>query len=379
MVLIARLLLAILLLQPCLVRGTVVAYDFTEWPAAEDPAGAWTASGLEKASVTGEYKGGLGFNALGDRLRSPRFGGRVLTVTLDVSVSKTDPPRILEMFPVVGGETSSTGIPLSAPRLAKNYEEQTIDLSAVVANAFVVEMTGRPNGNWYIRRIVVAFDETSPVEEPPVEEPPPDRSWHLSDFTPEPGFRLADFSALDAITKESPWTNGVDGDGVLAFSDSGACTSIFHATAKSKQVGLYAYKTNSISALAVLGTSGGAMHLVLPVCLDASSRVEKMTVSFVGVCARRVEPTTLSFSMKAADRLDEINGGAWQELSAGAYDSGDAEASRCVPIDVRALRKRKFVCFRWSVPKQPNSSLLGISNLRLDVETFRPGLWLSFR
>lgn len=378
MVLIARLLLAILLLQPCLVRGTVVAYDFTEWPAAEDPAGAWAASGLEKASVTGEYKGGLGFNALGDRLRSPRFGGRVLSVTLDVSVSKADPPRILEMFPVVGGETSSSGIPLSAPRLAKNYEEQTIDLSAVVANAFVVEMTGRPNGNWYIRRIVVTFDETSPVEEPPEEESAA-RPWRLSDFTPKPGFRRADFSALGAIEKKTPWANGVDGDGVMAFSDLGACTNIGRATPKSTTYGLYAFQTNDVNVLAVLGTSGSAMHLVLPVRLDASSRLEKMTVSFVGVCIKRAEPTTLSFSMKAADRLDEINGGIWQELSAGAYDSGDAEASRCVPIDVRALRKRKFVCFRWSVPKQPNSSLLGIADLRLDVETLRPGLWLSFR
>ena len=50
-----------------------------------------------------------------------------------------------------------------------------------------------------------------------------------------------------------------------------------------------------------------------------------------------------------------------------------------VEIAGRDFKDAKFICFKWSVPKQPNSSLLGISDLCVAADLNQSGFALLIR
>lgn len=219
-------------------------------------------------------------------------------------------------------------------------------------------------------------------------DPPWLRCWCIGDFTPRPGFRQADFSSLQSITKATDWTNGVDGDRFYAFSDEGAIQRIGRNNGSSTVYGLYATETNECGVahhvLSVLGTGTSGMRLVLPVKLDAAQDVVGFGVRYrahqVSFRARRV-PTELSFAWCGIDDLGELQSPdlPWQAVAEAAFVSPCAEGSegpatfaessaeRMVILPAAQLRGARYIGLRWQVPRQANSSMMGLSAVRVEV------------
>ena len=91
------------------------------------------------------------------------------------------------------------------------------------------------------------------------------------------------------------------------------------------------------------------------------------------------EETTLSFSWCATDSLDEIERVGWVSATEGDYSGGGDGPVKKVEITGRSFKDAKFLCFKWSVPKQPNSSLLGVSDLRVTADLGQPGFAITVR
>ena len=123
-----------------------------------------------------------------------------------------------------------------------------------------------------------------------------------------------------------------------------------------------------------------AMEILLPVELDAEQKVNGITLEYrcwqpkIGT-----EETTLSFSWCATDTLDEIEKSGWVLASEGDYSGGGDGPVKNVEIARRDFRGAKFLCFKWSVSKQSNSSLFGISDLRVTADIDQPGFAVLIR
>ncbi len=70
---------------------------------------------------------------------------------------------------------------------------------------------------------------------------------------------------------------------------------------------------------------------------------------------------------------------AWVPATDGNFLGEGDDPVKKVEISERELRGAKFLCFKWSVPKQPRSSLLGISDLRITADHNQPGFALLIR
>lgn len=361
--------------------------DLTQWNGQYEAEG-WTTNFVKNSSLTGDYKGGMQFSGKDYWLQSPCYSCRVTRVTLSLCCNATNNvTRILTLYPVGVDGRLQEGCSFDVPGEPKKYEAQAKDISACNVDQFRLGIMGKGSENWYVKNIVVEYDETQPIEHPEVPDPEPQpgvevfsdaltNCWKLSGFIADGENRLvrtADFSFLASVGKKTDWTNGVSIDSFYAFSSSNACTVIGAGKPSSNAYGLYAVNTNDTSgavirALSVLGTTGGDMKLLLPIELDDGRRIEDLTIRYRGWKTRIGENATkLVFSWCKADALGEVGAAGWKNADEGDYADmdGDEDAQKTVVLPGRELRGRRFVCFRWSVPVQGNSSMLGIYDVQV--------------
>lgn len=375
--------------------------DLTQWNGQYEAEG-WTTNGVKNSSLTGEYKGGMQFSGKDYWLQSPCYSCRVTRVTLSLCCNATtDVTRILALYPVGVDGRLKNGYPFDVPAEPKKYEVQLKDISTCNVDQFRLGIMDPGSGNWYVKNIVVEYDERQPIEHQEVPDPGQQpgtevfsgsltNCWKLSRFIADGKDRLvhtADFSFLASIEKKTGWTNGVSIDSFYAFSDSGACTEIGAGKPSSTTCGLYAVNTNEASgavvrALSVLGTSGGGMTLLLPIELDDGRRIEDLTICYRGWKSRIGEKaTTLVFSWCKADALGEVGAAGWKNAGEGNYADTDVDrdAQKAVILPGRELMGSRFVCLRWEVPKQGKSSMLGIYDVRVAVRMRPIGFSLQLR
>ncbi len=228
-------------------------------------------------------------------------------------------------------------------------------------------------------RIVVRYGNASTDD-----EVKPLRSWGVSGIVRESGCRRADFTMLQYVRPgvTTPWKNGVSIDGFHAFADSGPCTEIHCATNFSPATsGLYSLAVTNgdltVRTLAMRGTSGKAMRLMLPIALDADWRVRRLSVGY-RVWAPTVESESiLSFSYRTLNDSAQMN-----DLSATGETvlaSEDADGRYFADVPPRALRGSRFLCFCWSLPKVANNPAIGISDVCVSAELLPPGLAVIIR
>lgn len=361
--------------------ATVREIDFRYLYTTSSLPDGWTHQKLLKSSPTSDWKGGVYFESREGWLRSPVFDAAMRSVTIEVETSNANPERRLYLHPISRGIEGETGFPL-VPTTNRNYVAQTFNLTDCAADQFVLKFADSgASGNWGMMRIEVCYgDESTDADVAPP------RSWSLSSVVSAP--RSADFSVLAFVTSGRPWKNGVSVEGFHAFSDSGSCETISHANAKSSYSGLYSVvvtnENGTLSyALSMLGTTGSGMRLMLPVELDAERRVGRLTVGYRVQELMNGEGKTsdLSFSYCALDDLTRMAAAdvAWTPVSSAKWSTGDTNLVRRVEIPPRSVRTSKYVCFRWSVPKEGNSSVVGLSEVKVGAALQPSGFAISVR
>lgn len=350
------------------VFGFVAELDLRDWVEGSPLPNGWAHGSLEKGN------GGAYFNAGNDWLMSPVFDGAIRTVTLEMHTTVSSTEKKLYLFPITNGVTNENGMAVS-PTASQAYEVQEFPLADVDAgaNQFVLKFKadGR-EGNWWVRRITVCFGDVGTD----TEEGSPPRHWSLAAFAPKPGCRVADLVALQNAKPDTvnPWRNGITVDGFHAFSDEGACTKIGVGNPSSTYSGLYVIVTNDengpLRALSMLGTSGSAMALMLPIALDTASPVERLSVDYRVWELANGKSSALSFSYRTLDDLETMNvkDAVWTSVSNAVWETGDKDAVRAIVLPKKDVRGAEFVCLRWSVPKKASSSIIGISDVRVSAE-----------
>lgn len=378
--------------------------DLTQWNGQYEAEG-WTTNGMKISSLTGEYKGGMQFSGMDYWLQSPCYSCRVTRVALSLCCNATnDVTRILTLHPVGEDGKLQDGDAFDVPAEPKKYEVQFKDVSTCVDQfrlAIMKKGSGKGSGNWYVKSIVVEYDETQPIEHQDVPDPGPQSGaevfgaaltncWKLSRFIADGEnclVRTADFSFLASVGKKMDWTNGVSIASFYAFSDSDACAVIGAGKPSSTSCGLYAVNTNDASgaavrALSMLGTTGGDMKLLLPIELDGGRRIEDLTIRYRGWKTRIGETaTTLAFSWCKADALGEVGAAGWKNADEGSFADTDCDedAQKSVILPGREFRGSRFVCLRWSVLKQGKSSMLGIYDVQVAARMKPFGFSLQLR
>ena len=200
--------------------------------------------------------------------------------------------------------------------------------------------------------------------------------WRVAEFaTTGNGVRsrLADFSFLATVKKDTfnSWTNGVSIDSFYAYSSTGACTRILKANPGSYMCGLYAAVTNDAYALSILGVGEQSMEMLLPIELDGKRDLSELTVGYDAwkFTEKDKNQTALTFSACMIDDLAAADGAVW--IGYDVYTSDVSTVSRAIRILPKSLNGTRYVCFRWSVPKQPKSAILGISDVEVTAR-FKP-------
>lgn len=181
--------------------------------------------------------------------------------------------------------------------------------------------------------------------------------------------RLADFSSLRAVTKGTPWTNGVSIDSFYAYSSTGACVRIRKANSGSYLCGLYAAVTNDSYALSILGVGEQSMEMILPIELDGKRDLSELMVGYDAWKFTEKNQTTLTFSACMIDDLAAADSADW--VGYDVYTSDVSTVSRAIRIPPQLANGARYVCFRWSVPKQSKSAILGISDVEVTAR-FKP-------
>ena len=371
------------------VHGGEAEINLQSWDGTSDLQGGWTQTKLKKSST---YNDGAQFSGGDYSLTSPQFTGTVQTVSVRLTCSTANPARILKLIPILPDGSAGEPQKFDEPETVESYEWQFKDIESCGVDQFKIGLNSGASGNWYVLSVKVIYDETRPIDHPVKPEPEVDHvsltnCWKVSQFVKLKGgrcFHDADFSYLAAVKKETDWVNGVSIDSFYSLDDGKPSTQVKNATASSRNHGLYAIHTNDeqgvINALGLLPSGEAAMEIFLPVELDAEQKVNGITLEYrcwqpkIGT-----EETTLSFSWCATDTLDEIEKSGWVLASEGNYSGGGDGPVKKVEIAGRDFRGAKFLCFKWSVPKQSNSSLLGISDLRVTADLNRSGFALLIR
>lgn len=358
--------------------GFVGELHLREWAGGDRPLpGGWT----HKKLIKGD--GGAYFSSRDGQLQSPVFGAVIRTVKIEIYSSNPNPTRKLYLHPMDDG-VAKEGLEIS-PTEATAYEIREFPIEQYAANQFVIQFASEGNsGNWWIRKVEVRFGDpgTDDVDAP--------RSWSLSAFVPRPGFRAVDFSTLGYVKADTtnPWRNGLTIEGFHAFSDSGPCENIRLGNSSSPNFGLYAIVVDdagsSAYALSLLGTSGSAMRLMLPIVLDTERPLARLSVEYrVWELAVDGRSSILSFSYRTLDDLATMSAkdAVWESLSNADWSTGKdvCGSSRTIELPVKNLRGAKFVCLRWSVQDKPNSSIVGISDVRVTGAVVPSGFMLTIR
>ena len=358
--------------------GFVEELYLQEWAGGDRPLpGGWT----HKKLIKGD--GGAYFSSREGWLQSPVFDAAIRTVKIEVYSTVDNPTRKLYLHPMTNGVTEE-GQEIS-PTEATAYAIREFPIEQYAANQFVIQFAPEgSSGNWWIRKVEVRFGDpgTDDVDAP--------RSWSLSAFVPRPGFRAVDFSVLGYVKADTAnsWRNGLTIEGFHAFSDSGPCENIRLGNSSSPNFGLYAIAVDdagsSAYALSVLGTSGSTMCLMLPIALDVERPLAQLSVEYrVWELSVEGRSSTLSFSYRTLDDLATMSAkdAVWESLSNADWSTGkDAcGSSRTIELPVKNLRGAKFVCLRWSVQDKPNSSIVGISDVRVTGAVVPSGFMLTIR
>ena len=353
--------------------GRMEVLDFRYWYDAQLPLpDGWTHSMLDKGALSGDWKGGAYFDTKEGWLLSPVFDADIRTVMLSVATTLS-PARHLYLHPIANGRTNEQGRAVSETE-DRTYVEQEFSGFPDGTRQFVLKFDkDGTTGNWGMIRIVVRYGDASTDD-----EVKPLRSWSVSEIVRESGCHRADFTMLRDVRPgvTTPWKNGVSIDGFHAFADSDSCTEIHCATNFSPATyGLYSLAVTNgdlkVRTLAMRGTSGKAMSLMLPIALDAGWRVRRLSIGYRVWAPTAESESILSFSCRTLDDLAQMN-----DLSAAGETvavSVDADGRCFADVPPRALRGSRFICFCWSLPKVPNNPAIGISDVCVSAELLPSG------
>jgi len=217
-------------------------------------------------------------------------------------------------------------------------------------------------------------------------DPPWMRCWQLSQMPRMASFRELDLSGL-IVLKKCGWTNGVDG--IHACWDSGPIDTIYHFSEKATNSGIYLYNAGndeqSRNELALLGTSGSGVSLILVLQQDAARPVKRFRLSYdiqrVVDRSQGGEGDELTLAWSGGSSFDDMNSAqaCWHELPAGNLSKGKSDGLRSVFISDRDVRQSKYIFIRWRVPKESNSSLIGIARITVSEPARADGLALIVR
>ena len=352
--------------------GLVEELDLYAWQTNQPLPRAWTAStSMLRKSDT--WKGGVYFTSKSGWLQSPSFDANVRSVSLQVATSSPKPPRRLYLHPISNGITNEQGIAID-PTPTQSYVTQEFSLAEYMANQFVLKFDDvGDTGNWGLIYITVRYGSLDPGEK----DDGTSGCWSMSSFAPRPGSRAVDFSPLGGVIPSvlsNVWQNGQTVSGFHAFYANKPCTNIRIGTSTSDG-GLYVIVTNdvrgSLRALTLHGTGKGKASMLLPIAIDAERRVERLCVDYRAWSLGGTVPTDLHFSYRPLDDISDLKGeltNGWTDVKKAVWGSGEQESMRTVNLPPDCLRGRKYICLHWWVPKQPNSSLIGISNVRVSAE-----------
>lgn len=365
--------------------GLIEELDLYAWQEDEPLPRGWSSDKLKKAAEGKEMYGGAYFDAKAGWLRSPVFDSTIRSVTIYVSTSMPDPTRFMYLKPMCGGAAVSERIPV-AKTPTRAYMAQTFELDGFAADQFELDIDGSgSNGSWAVIYIIVRYGRPEAGED----DGKPSDSWALSSFVPKPGIRCADFSPLGEVipgASSNLWQNGETVKGFHAFFGDEPCASIRNGGPASTAGGLYAIITNdvrgSLRALALHGTGERTASLVLPIALDADRRLEQMSVSYrIWELGKEGRSASLSFACCTADDLETMDatGVSWVVLESAAWKSGDTNEVRAVGLPVGSFRAARYVCLRWQVPRQTNSSIIGISDVCVATESRPSGFKVLIR
>ena len=358
--------------------GFVEELHLREWAGGDRPLpGGWTHDKLHKGI------GGAYFNSKEGWLKSPVFDATIRTVKIEIYSTVGNPTRKLYLHPMTDG-TAKEGLAISPTETAA-YVIQEFALEPYGANQFELKFAPEgDSGSWWIRKVEVRFGDpgTDDVDAP--------RSWSLSAFVPRPGFRAVDFSVLGYVKADTAnsWRNGLTIEGFYAFSDSGPCENIRLGNSSSPNFGLYAIAVDdagsSAYALSVLGSSGSAMRLMLPIVLDTERPLARLSVEYrVWELAVDGRSSILSFSYRTLDDLATMSASdaVWTFVGDADWSTGKnaCGSSRTIELPVKNLRGAKFVCLRWSVQDKAKSSIVGISDVRVAGAVVPSGFMLTIR
>lgn len=339
--------------------------NFQEWVEELPLPDGWTHKGLKKG------KGGAYFMSREYWLQSPVFEAAIRAVELEVYTTNPDPTRKLFLHSISNGIANESGLPVK-PTEQEVYETREFLLEGSGADQFVLKFgPSGSSGYWWIRKITIRFGSA----ETDVEEGGSLRFWSLSAFAPKPGARVADFSVLRYARPQTlnSWRNGITVDGFHAFSKSGPVANIRVGNPTSYYSGLYVIDADADGlglALGLLGSSGSAMELMLPIALDAARPLARLSVAYKVRELANGKSSVLNFSFRTLDDLTTMNGGdeGWSLVSDADWESQNGDAEREIDLPVNIMRNARFVCLRWSVPKKESSPIIGISNVRVSAE-----------
>lgn len=380
-----RILSLVAVFAASVVHGGEAEINLQSWDGTSELPDGWTQTKLKKSPT---YTGGAQFSGVDYSLTSPQLSGTVQTVEVELTCSATDPARILKLIPINPDGSEGKAQDFAFPRNKGSYEIQVKEIELCGVDQFKIGMNSGASGNWYVHYVKVTYDETRPIDHPVKPEPEVrhislTNCWKVSGFVKLKGGKHArevDFSPLIPIEHRTDWINGETLDSIYGFSGAEPFDCIRQARASAYICGLYAIQTNGIGGLGVLGTSSGDAFFLLPIELDAEQKVRGITLDYrcwqpkIGT-----ENTTLSFSWCATDSLDEIEKAGWVSARDGDYSGGGDGPVKKVEISGRGFKDAKFICFKWSVPKHSNSSLLGISDLCVAADLNQSGFALLIR
>ena len=219
-------------------------------------------------------------------------------------------------------------------------------------------------------------DRTPAAGEVDMGNPPWLRCWRTSSFLPKPGMRVLDLAGMGKVKSRRDWLNGEDGDGLYAYSDAGSDADLRPYSESATHFAVYQFDAGTegcpTNALALLGNGSSGLRLVLPIRLDARKPLAKLSVAYAVRCLNWRDSTTkdtaLKFAWKACDdfRAMENAGAGWRMEDKGGYlasSNGAPRVERRIDFPVRKLRDAKYLFLQWSVPKQANSAMIGLSDL----------------
>lgn len=227
-------------------------------------------------------------------------------------------------------------------------------------------------------------DSSAVCGEVDMADPPWRNCWRVSEFVPTPGWSAVDLSRYGKVTKQFDWTNGRASGGLHAFVNGVAATSCRSYSQAAIYGGIYCYDAGtdaaSTNAIALLGTSGAEVALALPVRLDSARKLTSFVVSFD---ARRLNEgeakTELVGEWAIYDDFREMTDAATEWHEAVRYEACETNGTYDVSLPLSAVRAARYACFRWRVPKQAKSAMIGLSDIRVTATQRSSGLAVIIR